>query len=95
MAPGPLVGEAALVTPLRQRRIAGAGLDVFDVEPLPTNHPLPSLENVVLSPHKGYVTQEAYHIFFRQVVESIERYLDGGLPPRALNPEAMRQRATG
>jgi len=92
-ARGPLVDEAALVTVLRERRIAGAGLDVFDVEPLPAHHPLLALENVVLSPHKGYVTQEAYHIFFRQVVESIESYLDGGLPPRALNPEARGRRS--
>jgi len=69
-ARGPLVDEAALVTVLRERRIAGAGLDVFDVEPLPSSHPFLALENVVLSPHKGYVTQENYHIFFRQVVET-------------------------
>jgi len=94
-ARGPLVDEAALVTVLRERRIAGAGLDVYDEEPLPANHPLLTLENVVLSPHKGYVTQEGYHIFFRQVVENIESYLDGNLPPRTLNPEAMRQRAVG
>jgi phosphoglycerate dehydrogenase-like enzyme len=50
------------------------------------------LENVALSPHKGYVTQEGYHIFFRQVAENIESYLDGNLPPRALNPEAGRRR---
>lgn len=93
-ARGPLVEEAALVAALRGRRIAGAGLDVFDVEPLPANHPFLTLENVVLSPHKGYVTQEAYHVFFRQVVESIEGYLDGNLPLRALNPEA-RERRTG
>ncbi|MBI4572190.1 MAG: D-2-hydroxyacid dehydrogenase family protein [candidate division NC10 bacterium] len=94
-ARGPLVEEAALVAALRERRIAGAGLDVFDVEPLPANHPLVMLDNVVLTPHTGYVTQEAYHIFFRQVVENIESYLDGQLPPRTLNPEAMKRRAAG
>ncbi len=87
-ARGALVDEAALVTVLRERRIAGAGLDVYDEEPLPANHPLLTLENVTLSPHKGYVTQEGYHLFFRQVVENIESYLDGNLPPRTLNPEA-------
>ena len=94
-ARGPLVDEAGLVVALKERRIAGAGLDVFDVEPLPANHPLLALDNVVLTPHTGYVTQEAYHIFFRQVVENIEGYLDGKLPPRTLNPDAMERRATG
>ncbi|HWT83068.1 MAG TPA: D-2-hydroxyacid dehydrogenase family protein, partial [Candidatus Methylomirabilis sp.] len=93
-ARGPLVDEAALVTALRERRMAGAGLDVFDGEPLPPSHPFLTLDNVVLTPHIGYVTQEAYHIFFRQVVESIEVYLDGKIPPRTLNPEALRLRAT-
>ncbi len=93
-ARGPLVDEAALVAALRERRIAGAGVDVYDVEPLPTNHPLLLLENVVLSPHKGYVTQEGYHTFFRQVVENIESYLDGNQPPRTLNPEARGRRTS-
>jgi D-3-phosphoglycerate dehydrogenase len=53
------------------------------------------MQNVVLTPHVGYVTEEAYHIFFRQVVENILSYLDGQLPPRALNPEAMKRRAAG
>lgn len=94
-ARGPLVDEAALIGILREGRIAGAALDVFDVEPLPTGHPLLMLDNVVLTPHTGYVTQEAYHIFFRQVVENIETYLDGQLPPRALNPEALMRRGGG
>lgn len=94
-ARGPLVDEAALVAALREGRIAGAGLDVFDVEPLPPGHPLLALENVVLSPHMGYVTQEAYHIFFRQVVENIESYLDGHLPPRTLSPDALARRGAG
>jgi phosphoglycerate dehydrogenase-like enzyme len=91
-ARGPLVEEAALVAALRERRIAGAALDVFDVEPLPPDHPFLGLENAVLTPHVGYVTEEAYHVFFRQVVENIEGYLDGKPPPRALNPEAMTRR---
>jgi phosphoglycerate dehydrogenase-like enzyme len=89
MARGPLVDEAALIAALRERRIAGAALDVYDVEPLPPDHPLLSLENTVLSPHMGYVTREAYHLFFSQVVEAIESYLEGKLPPRALNPAVM------
>jgi phosphoglycerate dehydrogenase-like enzyme len=91
-ARGPLVDEAALIAALKARRIAGAGLDVFDVEPLPPDHPFLTLDHVVLSPHMGYVTQEAYDIFFRQVVENVESYLDGQLPPRTLNPEARAKR---
>jgi phosphoglycerate dehydrogenase-like enzyme len=86
-ARGPLVDEAALLVALRGRRIAGAGLDVYDVEPLPPDHPFLALDNLVLTPHLGYVTAEAYDVFFRQVVENIESYLDGRMPSRALNPE--------
>jgi phosphoglycerate dehydrogenase-like enzyme len=90
-ARGPLVDEAALVATLRARRIAGAALDVYDVEPLPVDHPLIALDNVVLTPHVGYVTGEVYRIFFRHVVEAIEAYLDGTLPPRTVNPEVWRR----
>jgi phosphoglycerate dehydrogenase-like enzyme len=91
-ARGGLVDETALIAALRERRIAGAALDVYEIEPLPPNHALLSLDNVVLSPHMGYVTREAYQLFFSQAVESVQSYLDGRLPPRALNPEAMAKR---
>ena len=91
-ARGPLVDETALVAVLRERRIAGAALDVYDLEPLPRDHSLLALDNVILTPHIGYVTEEAYHVFFRQVVENIESYLGGQLPPRVLNPEALTRR---
>ena len=87
-ARGPIVDEAALVAALRERRIAGAALDVFDEEPLPAGHPLAALDNVVLTPHLGFVTHEAYDVFFRGAVDNILRWLDGGLPERTLNPEA-------
>lgn len=93
-ARGPIVDEAALVKTLRDRRIAGAALDVFDVEPLPANHPLLGLDNVVITPHIGYVTSDAYDIFFKQTVENIVGYLDGKTPARALNPDALRNRKT-
>jgi len=94
-ARGPIVDEPALVALLSERRIAGAGLDVYDVEPMPGNHPLLGLDNVVLTPHLGYVTQETYRIFFRQVVENVSDYLDGRIPPRCLNPDAAERRKPG
>lgn len=92
-ARGPLVDEAALVRVLRERRIAGAGLDVFDEEPLPADHPFLGLDNIVLTPHTGYVTREAYRGFFAGVVENIDRYLRGEAPARCLNPEARETRS--
>ncbi len=91
-ARGPIVDEAALVAALRAKRIAGAALDVFDEEPLPPTHPLLGLDNVVLSPHLGYVTREAYDVFFTQAAEAIAAYLDGQTPARALNPDALHRR---
>jgi phosphoglycerate dehydrogenase-like enzyme len=85
-ARGPIVDEAALVHALQTRVIAGAGLDVFDQEPLPPDHPLQSLENVVLVPHIGYVTREQYQVRYRETVEDIAAYLKGE-PLRVLNPE--------
>jgi D-3-phosphoglycerate dehydrogenase len=74
---GPIVDEAALVSVLGQRRIAGAGLDTFDVEPLPLKHPLRGLDNTVLTPHLGYVSQEGYSIYYTQMVEDIKAWLAG------------------
>ena len=59
---GPIVDEEALVDVLRRRRIAGAGLDVFDIEPLPLDHPLRRLDNVTLTPHTGYVSDDNYAV---------------------------------
>ena len=91
-ARGHLLDEQALVNALRENRIRGAALDVFQEEPLPVDHPLRSLENIVLTPHMGYVSEQSYDLFFRQAVENIEAYLDGRIPPGALNPEASGKR---
>ena len=82
---GPIVDEAALVRALRAGTIAGAGLDVFDEEPLPLGHPLRQLPNTVITPHLGYVTEETYRIFFGQAVEDVEAFLRGA-PVRVLKP---------
>jgi phosphoglycerate dehydrogenase-like enzyme len=84
-ARGPIVDEAALLDALRSKRIAGAGLDVYDVEPLPVDHPLRKLDNVVLSPHLGYVTQENFRGSYGGVVEDIRAFLDGK-PIRPMEP---------
>jgi phosphoglycerate dehydrogenase-like enzyme len=72
-----LIDEPALIAALRDRRIAGAGLDVFWQEPLPASHPLCSMDNVVLAPHLGYATPENLAAFYAGVVESIRAWLDG------------------
>jgi phosphoglycerate dehydrogenase-like enzyme len=81
---GPIVDEAALLQTLREKRIAGAGLDVFDREPLPADHPFRSLDNLLATPHIGYVTEEAYRMFYGQSVENIEAWLKGS-PVRVLS----------
>src|SRR5262249_55552959 len=75
-ARGPLIEESALVDALRSGRIAGAALDVYDVEPLPADHPLRRLDNCILLPHFGYVAREIYDVFYRETAEAVARYLD-------------------
>jgi len=82
---GPVVDEAALVETLRSGRIAGAGLDVFDVEPLPAGHPLRTAPRTLLTPHVGYVTAGTYRVFYTGAVEAIRAFLDGR-PIRLLGP---------
>jgi phosphoglycerate dehydrogenase-like enzyme len=80
---GPIIDEPSLLAILGQRKIAGAGLDTFDIEPLPANHPLRKLDNVVLTPHLGYVSQEGYKIYYTQMVENIKAWLAGS-PTRVI-----------
>lgn len=88
---GPIVDETALIAALEGGRIAGAGLDVYDIEPLPTEHRLRQLPNVTLSPHLGYVTREMLGAFYSDTVESVVAWLDG-TPIRIANPEASQRR---
>jgi phosphoglycerate dehydrogenase-like enzyme len=76
-ARGPIVDEAALLETLQQKKIAGAAIDVFSVEPLPTDHPFRKLDNIVLTPHLGYVTEEGFRNHYSQMVEGIDAWFKG------------------
>jgi len=76
-ARAPIIDEEALIEVLREKRIAGAGLDVFPVEPLPLDHPFRKLDNAVITPHIGYVTEETYRCFYGESVEDVAAWLDG------------------
>ena len=80
---GPLVDTQALIKALIERRIAGAAIDVYDEEPLPAEHPLRKLDNVVLTPHLGYVTQENYRVAYGEALEDVKAWL-AGKPVRVL-----------
>jgi len=74
---GPIVDEKALIAVLQSKSIAGAGLDVFDIEPLPLDHPFRKMDNVVITPHLGYVSEQNYRKYFPDIVEDIRAWLDG------------------
>jgi phosphoglycerate dehydrogenase-like enzyme len=81
---GPIIDEDALLEALSTGKLAGAGLDVFDIEPLPADHPLRSAPRTLLTPHIGYVTDGSYQVFYREIVEDIAAFL-AGHPVRILN----------
>jgi phosphoglycerate dehydrogenase-like enzyme len=82
-ARGPIIEEKALIAALQERRIAGAGLDVFDIEPLPLDHPFRHMENVVITPHLGYVSEQNYRQYFPDIVENIRAFI-AGMPVRVI-----------
>jgi phosphoglycerate dehydrogenase-like enzyme len=85
-ARGPIVDEDALVVALRQKQIAGAALDVFGIEPLPSDHPFRTLDNLIATSHVGYVTEGSYELYYGQSVENIRAWIDGA-PIRVLTAE--------
>jgi phosphoglycerate dehydrogenase-like enzyme len=87
---GPIVDEAALIDVLRSRRIAGAGLDVFNTEPPPADHPFRDMDNVTVTPHLGYVTRETLAAFYGDMPEAIAAFAAGN-PIRVINADAPRR----
>lgn len=82
-ARGPIVDEAALIKALHKKQLAGAALDVFEQEPLPAQHPFRTLENVLATPHVGYVSGQNYQQFYSQMIEDIQAWA-AGAPVRLL-----------
>jgi phosphoglycerate dehydrogenase-like enzyme len=85
-ARGPIVDEDALIVALRRKQIAGAALDVFDIEPLPTTHPFRTMDNVIATSHLGYVTEASYELYYGESVENIRAWVEGE-PIRVLTAE--------
>jgi phosphoglycerate dehydrogenase-like enzyme len=83
---GPIVDEAALIEALRERTIGGAGIDVYDVEPLPADHVLRGFDNAVLTGHTGYVMRDNYIAAYGDAVDNIATWL-AGAPVRILNED--------
>lgn len=83
-----IVDTAALVEALRERRLAGAGIDVFDLEPPPADHPLRTMDNVTLTPHLGYAARETLRVFYGGMPEAVAAFANGA-PIRVANPEAL------
>ena len=73
---GPLVDELALINTLQQKKIAGAAIDVYDIEPLPADHPFRKLDNILATPHIGYVTQKTYKLFYEDTVKELVEWID-------------------
>jgi phosphoglycerate dehydrogenase-like enzyme len=74
---GPLVDEKALINTLQQKKIAGAAIDVYDIEPLPADHPFRKLDNILATPHIGYVTEKTYKLFYEDTVTELLAWLNG------------------
>jgi D-3-phosphoglycerate dehydrogenase / 2-oxoglutarate reductase len=86
---GEVIDESALITALVNKRIAGAGLDVFSQEPVAPNHPLLQLENVILTPHIGWKTDNMFHQFLSTSIDNILSYIIEGTPKRIVNLEEL------
>ena len=87
---GPLIDEPALIEALKNRKIAGAGLDVLWQEPPPKDHPFRSMDNVIVTPHLGYNVNEAMHYFYTDTIDTVHAFALGS-PVRMANPEVLEK----
>ena len=85
---GPIVAEQALIDALKNRQIAGAAVDVYDIEPLPPSHPFRTLDNVLATPHIGYVSHDLYKTFYEDTVSNILKWLDAQATHKQVNADA-------
>lgn len=85
-ARGPIVSEPAMIAALESGRLGGVGLDVFDIEPLPMDHPLRRFDNAILMSHRGYATVEVMSERYEQAIQNLLDYIDGK-PVKLLNPD--------
>jgi phosphoglycerate dehydrogenase-like enzyme len=88
-ARGPIVSEAAMIKALETGSLGGVGLDVFDIEPLPMDHPLRRFDNAILLSHRGYATMEILQERYQEAITNILNFMDGK-PVRLLNPEVLK-----
>jgi glyoxylate reductase len=91
-ARGPVVDEKALYEALKEGRIAGAGLDVFEQEPTPIDNPLLRLENVVVAPHISSASLETRSRMSEMVADNLVKFFEGKAPPNLVNPDVMKTR---
>lgn len=94
-ARGPIIDTNALIKALSENWIAGAGIEVFEEEPLPPNHPLTAFKNVILTPHIGSATYEARHAMAEKVMENLIAFIKGEIPPNLVNKEVLNVRKPG
>ena len=87
---GPIIEEAALINALNSKKIAGAGIDTFDIEPLPKNHPFLFTPNTLITPHIGYVTNESYEAYYDGIIENVITFLNNS-PVRVLNSDVLNK----
>ena len=92
-ARGPIVSEPAMIEALASGKLGGVGLDVYDIEPLPMDHPLRRFDNAILMSHRGYATVEVMSERYEQAMNNILDYLDGK-PLNLINPDVQVRRAT-